>query len=109
MRLTKHLKLQVAFILIAVIVLCGNSHAQTRILPLGDSNTRGFNGETYRTTLRQRLTTEAALNVDYVGTGVNVAGVHGPGPDFNTPYTSAMIAALDSDLEHEGWGGLSYR
>ncbi|MBW2428423.1 MAG: hypothetical protein JRF56_05645, partial [Deltaproteobacteria bacterium] len=80
-------------------------YAQVQIMPLGDSNTRGFNGDTYRSYLRQRLTSEAGIILDYVGTSVDVGGLHGPGPDFDTLYSNDLMIALDYDLEHEGWGG----
>ncbi|WP_424315794.1 putative Ig domain-containing protein [Haloferula sp.] len=79
--------------------------AQTKIMPLGDSNTRGKKGYNYRSFLRDRLINEAGYSMDYVGSGTSVGGAHGPGPDSNTPYTSAQITALGTDLEHEGWGG----
>lgn len=80
-------------------------YAQVQIMPIGDSNTRGFNGDTYRSYLRQRLTSEAGIILDYVGTSDDVGGLHGPGPDFDTPYSNDLMIALDYDLEHEGWGG----
>ena len=95
------------FVLALTILFWGTEtiYAQVKIMPLGDSNTRGYNGDFYRAHLRQRLTSEAGVIVDYVGTGADVGGLHGPGPYYDTPYSSDQMMALDYDLEHEGWGG----
>lgn len=79
--------------------------AQTKIMPLGDSNTRGKSAANYRSYLRTMLINQANFPMNYVGSGVAVGGAHGPGGDSSTPYTRAEITALGNDLEHEGWGG----
>ena len=101
------LKMVLAAACIAAVLLfaVSPSAGQVRIMPLGDSITRGTYGYLYRADLRQRLTTEAGIDIDYVGTGVEVGGSHGPGPEFDTPYLTELMEALDYDLEHEGWGG----
>jgi lysophospholipase L1-like esterase len=75
-----------------------------RILPLGDSITRGKAGASYREGLKQLLAAKG-IAIDYVGSGIDQKGPHGPGHDIDTPYTEAQIKALDNDLEHDGWGG----
>jgi len=82
-----------------------NATAMVRIMPLGDSNTRGIYGETYRDSLRQALINDAAIEVNYVGSGTEIGGPHGPGTGYSLPYSQELIQLLDNDLEHEGWGG----
>ncbi len=96
-----HAFLTSAFVFAAV----GAATAQTKVMPLGDSNTRGKDGFHYRSSLRDRFINEAGHSINYVGSGTSVAGAHGPGPDANIPYSGSQITALGGDLEHEGWGG----
>ncbi|MBD3392049.1 MAG: tandem-95 repeat protein [Chitinivibrionales bacterium] len=81
--------------------------AAWRIMPLGDSNTRGKGGYEYRSSLRDALIADGypAAMLDYIGSGVSAGGAHGPGPDADTEYTQAQKDVLGNDLEHEGWGG----
>jgi len=75
-----------------------------KVMPLGDSNTRGKAGHSYRASLKKLLKADGIL-IDFTGTSISVAGPHGPGHDIDTPYTQAQIDALESDLEHDGRGG----
>jgi len=82
----------------------GQASKACKVLPLGDSITRGKAGFSYREGLKQLLAAKG-IAVDYVGSGIEKKGPHGPGHDIDTPYTEAQIKALDNDLEHDGWGG----
>ncbi|MBD3345430.1 MAG: PKD domain-containing protein [Chitinivibrionales bacterium] len=76
-----------------------------RIMPLGDSNTRGKYGYTYRAIIRQRIHDTLGIAMDFVGTDTTVGGSHGPGPNIGTSYTEDQMIEHGYDLEHEGWGG----
>ena len=80
-------------------LLCGNAHAQTLIMPVGDSITQGGQGfASYRYALYFDLLT-AGYNIDFVGSRnfINGGGVPTPAsyPDYLTTY----------DREHEAYWG----
>lgn len=73
-----------------------------KIMPLGDSITRGRWGSTWRLTLREQLKSDAKVKVDFVGSSPH-------GPNFGEGWTDhyrALKEALEGDVEHEGWGAL---
>jgi len=73
-----------------------------RIMPLGDSITRGRWGSTWRLYLRRSLTNKAKVKVDFVGSCPHA-------PNFGELWSDhyrALKEALDGDIEHEGWGAL---
>jgi len=73
-----------------------------RIMPLGDSITRGKMANTYRQYLRPMLI-QTGINVDFVGSCPHA-------PDFQAswgdPVYKEVSRGLCGDLSHEGWGGL---
>jgi len=72
-----------------------------RIHPIGDSITRGAEGDCYRAYLKTKLKTEANININYVG-----LCPHGPNYLASWSEYPDMFALLDGDIEHGGWGAL---
>ena len=72
-----------------------------RIHPLGDSITRGKEGDTYRHYLRTRIKEEMQVEVDFVG-----LCPHAPDSKADWANYPDMVDSLENDLEHDGWGGL---
>ena len=77
-------------------------HAQEiRVMPLGDSITRGKGGSSWRHYLRNLLKAEG-IQIQYVGSSPHA-------PNFCEPWSDHYLAlqqALEYNVEHEGWGGL---
>jgi lysophospholipase L1-like esterase len=72
-----------------------------RIHPIGDSITRGKDGNTYRQYLRKKIINEMGLEMDFVG-----SCPHAPDSKANWADYPATADSLGHDLEHDGWGGL---
>jgi len=78
-----------------------NQSQTIRIMPLGDSITRGKGGNSWRHHLRDRLKAEG-IQIQYVGSSPHA-------PNFCEPWSDHYLAlqqALENNVEHEGWGGL---
>ena len=78
-----------------------NQEQKIRVMPLGDSITRGKGGSSWRHHLRNLLKTEG-IQIQYVGSSPHA-------PNFCEPWSDHYLAlqqALEYNLEHEGWGGL---
>lgn len=78
-----------------------NPVQKIRVMPLGDSITRGKGGSSWRHHLRNLLKAEG-IRIQYVGSSPHA-------PNFNEPWSDHYLAlqqALDYNVEHEGWGGL---
>ena len=72
-----------------------------RIMPLGDSNTRGKGGSTWRLFLKDKLQ-QTGIDCLFVGSCPHA-------PDYEAPWGDAYLSlkeALGTNIEHEGWGGL---
>ena len=71
------------------------------IHPIGNSITRGKDGDVYRPYLKNLVENELGVMVDFVGTCP-----HGPG--FKAAWSSFpnLRDRLDGDVEHDGWGAL---
>ena len=72
-----------------------------RVMPLGDSITRGKGGSSWRHYLRNLLKAEG-IQIQYVGSSPHA-------PNFCEPWSDHYLAlqqALEYNVEHEGWGGL---
>jgi lysophospholipase L1-like esterase len=88
-----------------------------KIMPLGDSNTRGHSGYCYRAFLKEFLQDDG-WEVDFVGSVRDaqlpvVNTLYGPGPSGgmawsrapeNTKYLLGHDLSGKRDFEHEGWG-----
>ncbi|MCB0283649.1 MAG: T9SS type A sorting domain-containing protein [Calditrichaeota bacterium] len=72
-----------------------------KIHPIGDSITRGKEGDTYRQYLRKKIINDMQMEVDFVG-----SCPHAPDSKANWADYPAAADSLDHDLEHDGWGGL---
>jgi len=72
-----------------------------RIHPIGDSITRGAEGDCYRHYLKTKLKNEAHINIDFVG-----LCPHGPNYLANWNDFPDMFNKLEGDIEHGGWGAL---
>jgi hypothetical protein len=53
-----------------------------KIEPLGDSITRGKNGDTYRNYLKAKLHAEAGIEIDFVGQCTNAANAGSVSTDY---------------------------
>lgn len=72
-----------------------------RIMPLGDSITRGKGGSTWRLFLKDLLQ-QTGIDCLFVGSCPHA-------PNYGEPWGDAYLAlkeALGNNKEHEGWGGL---
>ncbi|MBW2444101.1 MAG: hypothetical protein JRH12_26770 [Deltaproteobacteria bacterium] len=72
-----------------------------KIMPLGDSITRGKGGSTWRLFLKDLL--------DRCGIDCRFVGSCPHAPNYSEPWGDAYRAleeALGNNIEHEGWGGL---
>jgi len=104
-------KLKIVFILIPIFLYsCENDSSQDmsnikdtvlRIHPIGNSITRGKDGDTYRHYLKSKIEKEQQMKVDFVG-----SCPHAPDSKANWADYPAMVDSLNNDLEHDGWGGL---
>ncbi len=93
------------------ILLLQNVYSQTginlspddtlRIHPIGDSITRGKNGDTYRNYLKAKLKTDAQISTNFVGQCPDAADVGSTWED-----SQDLFNALEGDIEHDGYGGL---
>ena len=78
-----------------------NPAKKIRVMPLGDSITRGKGGSSWRHHLRNLLKAEG-IHIQYVGSSPHA-------PNFCEPWSDHYLAlqqALNYNVEHEGWGGL---
>ena len=78
-----------------------NPAQKIRVMPLGDSITRGKGGSSWRHHLRNLLKAEG-IHIKYVGSSPHA-------PNFCEPWSDHYLAlqqALNYNVEHEGWGGL---
>lgn len=78
-----------------------NPAQKIRVMPLGDSITRGKGGSSWRHHLRNLLKAEG-IHIQYVGSSPHA-------PNFCEPWSDHYLAlqqALNYNVEHEGWGGL---
>ena len=88
--------------LIAQVAKTETSSSDTlKIEPLGDSITRGTEGDTYRNYLKLKLRADAGIEVDFVGQCTNAAASGSVWADYPELY-----ALLEGDVEHDGYGGL---
>jgi|GEM_PF-2471242 acyl-CoA thioesterase I len=72
-----------------------------RIMPLGDSITRGKGGSSWRHHLRDKMN-QSGFGITYMGSCPHA-------PNFSEMWGDPYIAlqhALSGNIEHEGWGGL---
>ena len=72
-----------------------------KIMPLGDSITRGKGGSTWRLFLKDMLQ-QTGVDCLFVGSCPHA-------PNYGEPWGDAYLAleeALRNNIEHEGWGGL---
>ncbi len=72
-----------------------------RIMPLGDSITRGKGGGSWRHHLRNLLEAEG-IRIQYVGSSPHAPNSCEPWSD----HYLALQQALEYNVAHEGWGGL---
>lgn len=72
-----------------------------KIHPIGDSITRGKEGDAYRHYLKTKLRIESHIEVDFVGLCTHAADVGATWQD-----NQELFNKLEGDIEHDGWGGL---
>jgi len=72
-----------------------------RIHPIGDSITRGKDGDTYRYYLKKKIRNEMYLEIDFVGSCPHAPDSYAIWDDY-----PAMADSLEGDIEHDGWGGI---
>jgi hypothetical protein len=72
-----------------------------KIHPVGDSITRGKEGDTYRNYLKAKLKDEANITINFVGQCPHAADVGATWEESQELYNK-----LEGDIEHDGYGGL---